>query len=300
MLLDGRPAGGRVGGPPADPGRGCRTRRWWSTASRSAPTGRSTEVAPGEVDLEVVFTPPPGQKLDERYGPATRLVVSATPPALLREGEGRGDGADPAGWCSTRTSATASCTWPRWRRPATTRPGDRVPRLPRAPAGLGRAGATGRGRPGASSRSTSPAEHGAHRVRPRTPTSSGTPTGWCCGATATAAPRRGRRPRCARWPPRLPGAGRPRRHRPRHRDGAGRRADPGRVAASPACRPTRAARCSPTCTTGCTRSPGREPHRARPCCTSTCTRSTSSCAGRIRSSSTGPTPGPARPPWTWP
>jgi thiol-disulfide isomerase/thioredoxin len=51
-----------------------------------------TEVAPGEVDLEVVFTPPPGQKLDERYGPATRLVVTSTPPGLVREGEGRGEG----------------------------------------------------------------------------------------------------------------------------------------------------------------------------------------------------------------
>jgi hypothetical protein len=51
-----------------------------------------TEVAPGAIDLEVVFTPPPGQKLDERYGPATRLVVFATPPALLREGGGRGEG----------------------------------------------------------------------------------------------------------------------------------------------------------------------------------------------------------------
>jgi thiol-disulfide isomerase/thioredoxin len=51
-----------------------------------------TEVAPGELALEVVFTPLPGQKLDERYGPATRLVVSATPPGLLRGGEGRGEG----------------------------------------------------------------------------------------------------------------------------------------------------------------------------------------------------------------
>ena len=50
----------------------------------------STEVAPGEVLLEVVFTPPRGQKLDDRDGPATRLVVTATPPALLRYGEGRG------------------------------------------------------------------------------------------------------------------------------------------------------------------------------------------------------------------
>jgi thiol-disulfide isomerase/thioredoxin len=49
-----------------------------------------TEVAPGEVDLEVVFTPPAGQKLDDRYGPATRLVVSATPPGLLKEGDGTG------------------------------------------------------------------------------------------------------------------------------------------------------------------------------------------------------------------
>jgi len=49
-----------------------------------------TEVGPGDVDLEVVFTPPPGQKLDERYGPATRLLVSATPPDLLKEGDGTG------------------------------------------------------------------------------------------------------------------------------------------------------------------------------------------------------------------
>ncbi len=51
-----------------------------------------TEVAAGDVELEVVFTPPAGQKLDERYGPATRLVVSSTPPGLLRAGEGRGEG----------------------------------------------------------------------------------------------------------------------------------------------------------------------------------------------------------------
>jgi thiol-disulfide isomerase/thioredoxin len=49
----------------------------------------TVEVSPGEVELQVVFEAPPGQKLDERYGPATRLVVTATPPGLLREGEGR-------------------------------------------------------------------------------------------------------------------------------------------------------------------------------------------------------------------
>jgi hypothetical protein len=46
------------------------------------------EIAAGEVTLEVVFTPPPGQKLDDRYGPSTRLLVSSTPEALLREGAG--------------------------------------------------------------------------------------------------------------------------------------------------------------------------------------------------------------------
>jgi len=49
-----------------------------------------TEVAPGEVELVVTFTPPPGQEVDERYGPASQLHVSATPPALVRGGEGRG------------------------------------------------------------------------------------------------------------------------------------------------------------------------------------------------------------------
>lgn len=46
------------------------------------------EIAGGEVTLEVVFTPPPGQKLDDRYGPSTRLLVSSTPESLLREGAG--------------------------------------------------------------------------------------------------------------------------------------------------------------------------------------------------------------------
>ncbi|MGW6283057.1 NHL domain-containing thioredoxin family protein [Kribbella sp. NPDC055071] len=46
------------------------------------------DVAGGEVTLAVVFTPPPGQKLDDRYGPSTRLMVSSTPESLLREGAG--------------------------------------------------------------------------------------------------------------------------------------------------------------------------------------------------------------------
>ena len=49
------------------------------------------KLRPGTVALEVQFTAPPGQTLDERYGPAVHLVVSATPPDLLDIGEGSGD-----------------------------------------------------------------------------------------------------------------------------------------------------------------------------------------------------------------
>ncbi|WP_030182967.1 NHL domain-containing thioredoxin family protein [Streptomyces violaceorubidus] len=50
----------------------------------------TTETAPGTLRLEVAFRAPAGQKPDLRYGPATRLLVSATPPELLRAGEGAG------------------------------------------------------------------------------------------------------------------------------------------------------------------------------------------------------------------
>ncbi|UQA94355.1 NHL domain-containing thioredoxin family protein [Streptomyces halobius] len=48
----------------------------------------ATEIAPGTLRLDVVFQAPAGQKLDTRYGPSTRLLVSATPPELLAEGAG--------------------------------------------------------------------------------------------------------------------------------------------------------------------------------------------------------------------
>jgi thiol-disulfide isomerase/thioredoxin len=48
------------------------------------------DVAPGEIELVVTFTPPPGQKLDDRYGPSTFLTVSASPPELLASGAGHG------------------------------------------------------------------------------------------------------------------------------------------------------------------------------------------------------------------
>nr|WP_084258594.1 NHL domain-containing thioredoxin family protein [Saccharomonospora iraqiensis] len=49
-----------------------------------------TELAPGEVRLSVVFTPPEGETMDDRYGPSTRLEVSASPPELLVDGGGQG------------------------------------------------------------------------------------------------------------------------------------------------------------------------------------------------------------------
>ncbi|WP_412541064.1 NHL domain-containing thioredoxin family protein [Longispora sp. K20-0274] len=47
-----------------------------------------TDLAPGPVELQIVFEPAPGQKLDETYGPSTRLDVSASPAELLVEGAG--------------------------------------------------------------------------------------------------------------------------------------------------------------------------------------------------------------------
>ncbi|KPI17743.1 Redoxin domain protein [Actinobacteria bacterium OK074] len=50
----------------------------------------ATDVAPGTLRLDVVFQAPTGQKLDDRYGPSTRLLVSSTPPELLLTGDGAG------------------------------------------------------------------------------------------------------------------------------------------------------------------------------------------------------------------
>ncbi|CAL9475777.1 NHL domain-containing thioredoxin family protein [Streptomyces sp. enrichment culture] len=50
----------------------------------------ATPIAPGTLRLDVVFRAPTGQKLDERYGPSTRLLVSSTPPELLADGAGQG------------------------------------------------------------------------------------------------------------------------------------------------------------------------------------------------------------------
>ncbi|WP_348087507.1 NHL domain-containing thioredoxin family protein [Nocardioides sp.] len=48
-----------------------------------------TEVA-ASLRLDVPFTPPPGQKVDDRFGPSSQLHITSTPPGLIRSGEGRG------------------------------------------------------------------------------------------------------------------------------------------------------------------------------------------------------------------
>ncbi len=46
----------------------------------------ATSVAAGEFQLHIPFTAPEGQHLDDRYGPATHVVISSTPPELLVNG----------------------------------------------------------------------------------------------------------------------------------------------------------------------------------------------------------------------
>ncbi|MEO8106252.1 MAG: NHL domain-containing thioredoxin family protein [Actinomycetes bacterium] len=50
----------------------------------------ATGVRAGRLGVRVDFTPPPGQKLDDRYGPSAHLVISSTPAELLVGGAGSG------------------------------------------------------------------------------------------------------------------------------------------------------------------------------------------------------------------
>ena len=61
-------------------------------AEKSYRTQRpALEVAVGQALVRVPFEPPLGQKLDDRYGPSTHLVVSSTPAELLVSGTGAGE-----------------------------------------------------------------------------------------------------------------------------------------------------------------------------------------------------------------
>ena len=48
-----------------------------------------TEIGAGDFELVVEFVPPPGQKVDDRFGPPSQLLVTSTPEALIRSGAGR-------------------------------------------------------------------------------------------------------------------------------------------------------------------------------------------------------------------
>jgi hypothetical protein len=48
------------------------------------------EIAGGNITVAVAFTPPPGQKRDDRYGPSTQLVISSSPVELIMSGAGTG------------------------------------------------------------------------------------------------------------------------------------------------------------------------------------------------------------------
>ncbi len=76
--LDAAAVGAAVGTAQPAPGTRMRTER------------PVTVLAPGTVALDVIFTPPPGQKLDHTYGSPIQLQVSASPPGLLVAGGGTG------------------------------------------------------------------------------------------------------------------------------------------------------------------------------------------------------------------
>jgi hypothetical protein len=48
----------------------------------------AADLTAGRVRLSIGFEPAPGRKLDDRYGPATLVTVTASPPELLRAGAG--------------------------------------------------------------------------------------------------------------------------------------------------------------------------------------------------------------------
>ncbi|MDR3202253.1 MAG: NHL domain-containing thioredoxin family protein [Bifidobacteriaceae bacterium] len=61
----------------------------WAVDGGAQQTRRPVlEVLEGVLALTVPFTPPAGQKADDRFGPSSHLEVSATPPELLLAGAG--------------------------------------------------------------------------------------------------------------------------------------------------------------------------------------------------------------------
>ncbi|HLS32749.1 MAG TPA: hypothetical protein VK039_04090, partial [Brevibacterium sp.] len=55
-------------------------------------TRPATTIGDGRLEVEIGFTVPSGQKLDDRWGDPTHLQVSSTPPELISDGAGGEDG----------------------------------------------------------------------------------------------------------------------------------------------------------------------------------------------------------------
>ncbi|MGP9694404.1 thioredoxin-like domain-containing protein [Brachybacterium sp. AOP25-B2-12] len=53
-----------------------------------------TEIAAGTLGVRVLFTPPPGHKLDNSLGPSTQVSISTTPSGMLASGGGTGTDLD--------------------------------------------------------------------------------------------------------------------------------------------------------------------------------------------------------------
>jgi hypothetical protein len=53
-------------------------------------TQRPVTDVTADLELTITFEPPPGQKVDDRFGPPSQLLVTSTPPGLIRDGDGRG------------------------------------------------------------------------------------------------------------------------------------------------------------------------------------------------------------------
>ena len=125
------------------PPTGSRGSRWGRRAAVDGFAHRTqrpvTEVAPGRVELVVDFTPPPGQKVDDRFGPPSQLLRLRDPArAAARR---RGPRHRPARGSSTLDPAVGDGVLHVAARAASCDDGGRRGRrLPPAPAGLGRAG----------------------------------------------------------------------------------------------------------------------------------------------------------------
>ena len=227
------PATGLLSTLAVRPGRALRRRRqrrparWWSSrpgtrsrsstprppartrSSRPPPSGRSPRSA-ARSPSTITFSPPPGQKVDDRFGPATQLVVSATPASLIKDGDGRGTDLHPHADARPRGRRRGA---PRRRPRRVVRRRRRRGRgLPDAPAGLGRPDPGGHRRRGPAGppagwrgRLTS-----SGRTDGRRTTYAGRARGWCLLRRAAGAGRRprwwcGSAGRSSRAPARWPG-----------------------------------------------------------------------------------------------